>query len=121
MNSSEGFLLLRTMTLKSKFDFGVSKGFSVEDLIKIGRKQYLIFSYFKYERITFIPEILDELGIKEEHRIIKPGKNIIVFQEFYNKRSFEKMMNNDFNSKSRIRRLETLSKEFNMNKNRKIK
>lgn len=81
--------LLRTLTLKSKLGFGYNcmKDRKLEDLLILkADRARLVSIYFKLERIDFIPEVLDLLGIKKEHRISKPGKDYELYELHYNNR-----------------------------------
>jgi len=40
------------------------------------KEKDLIAMYFKLSNITFVDEVLTKLGITEEYRIEKPGKNL---------------------------------------------
>lgn len=99
------FKLLRKLTLKSKLGFGkylrytqkdsktkdIVDEYTIQDILShdnsntiipniLGNEHsYLRWIYFQMENITFIDEILDELGIYEKYRIKKPGKNPDLF------------------------------------------
>jgi hypothetical protein len=75
-------ILLRKLTKKSTLNFGKYKEYTVEHLLGMRKQKDLISMYFKLSTITFIDEILDELGITEEYRIVKPSKNIELYHEF---------------------------------------
>lgn len=66
--------LLRTMTKKSIIGFGKYKDYRVGDIINLGELEYLRWVYYNSELVTFMDDILDEIGITEEYRIKKPGK-----------------------------------------------
>jgi len=69
-------IYLRKLTKKSIINFS-SKfiGYTILDLIEINKSDYLRRIYFNEYKITFIDEILSEIGIFEEYRINKPGIN----------------------------------------------
>ena len=67
-------ILLRKLTKLSLIDQGKYKGFTVGEIMKLS-KLYIIKSYFKYANITFTDDILDELRIRPEDRLVKPGKD----------------------------------------------
>ena len=71
-------ILLRTMTRKSTFSGGQYNGVTVQSVINLGitGKEYVIYSYFQMSMISFADDILLELGITEEFKINKPGKDI---------------------------------------------
>lgn len=66
-------LLLRKMTRLSKISLGKNAGLTVGEVMK-KCKLDIIYSYFHYDMITFTDDILDELLIRPEDRIEKPGK-----------------------------------------------
>lgn len=68
-------ILLRKLTLKSKIGFGVYQNETVEKVIGMQKNKVLRDIYFNNSNITFIDEILETIGITEEFRIKKPGKN----------------------------------------------
>jgi len=77
-------ILKRTLTRKSILGFGYSENrdLSVQMLLDLNRHYILISSYFNLDKINFTDDILDELGITEEWRIDKPGKNMEKGKEF---------------------------------------
>lgn len=79
-------VLLRTMTLKSRFESGKYTGQTVEYVMSIDNASYLRFCYFGLEKITFTPELLASIGITEEYFIPKPGTNKQRFEDY--KRDF---------------------------------
>ena len=66
---------LRTLARKSIMGFGRFHDYRVHDLINLGHKRFLRWYYYNMSMISFNDEILDVIGITEEHRITKPGKN----------------------------------------------
>lgn len=68
--------LLRTLTVKSTMGFGIHKELKVGEVINLNKKQYLRWCYYNLSNITFTEDILIQLGITEEYRIEKPGKNV---------------------------------------------
>ena len=75
-------LRLRKMARKSVFDGGQKKGLSVQQVLDLNDSFYLVFSYYKYETISFLDDILDELKIPLELRIEKPGANLKMYEEY---------------------------------------
>lgn len=67
--------ILRTLTYKSKLHFGKYIGVRVETIIGMNDTPYLRWIYYNNDKITFIPEILREIYIRENEEIKKPGKN----------------------------------------------
>ena len=67
--------LKRVLTYKSKLGFGKWKDYTVQELIYLNKKDVLISPYFRLSSITYIEEILIELGITNEFRIEKPSIN----------------------------------------------
>lgn len=68
-------VLLRTLARKSVLDFGKYKDQSIQQILDLKKHRYLRWIYYNASKISFLPEILDEIGITEEWRIDKPGKN----------------------------------------------
>jgi hypothetical protein len=70
-------LILRTLTLKSKLNFGYSdiKNLTIQELINLKREVLLINYYYKLSMINYSQEVLDILGIDENLVIPKPGKS----------------------------------------------
>jgi hypothetical protein len=89
---NEDTLLLRKMARKSKFGFGKYNEYTVSDVLKVD-KQYLKWCYYYYEMITFMDDILDEIGISEDYRIQKPGKNpdVLIISDMSKKAGFAKL------------------------------
>jgi hypothetical protein len=74
----EDAVLLRTMTDKSVINFGQFKGQTVGEILRLGKKAYLRYIYYNIEGLSFVDDILHEIGIltdKHDDRIEKPGKD----------------------------------------------
>jgi hypothetical protein len=67
---------LRKLTRKSRLGFGYKeiKEIRIQDILIMNKHKELIKIYFGLDKITFMDDILDELGITEDMRIEKPGK-----------------------------------------------
>jgi len=77
-NKSTFSILLRTLTLKSKKNFGEHPQLRVGEFLNVfgvKAKKELIDAYYSYSKITFNEEVLKQLGILESERITKPGKD----------------------------------------------
>ena len=89
--------LKRVLTHKSKLGFGKWKDYTVQELLNLNKKDILIGPYFKLSSITYIEEILIELGITSKYRIEKPSINREMYLTFISEtegfkvRSKEKM------------------------------
>ena len=70
------------MTLKSSFNGGVWEGIPIRVLLGRGQRYYCVVSYYKYDTINYIPEVLELLGITEELQIPKPGSNIDMLKQW---------------------------------------
>ena len=68
-------ILLRTLARKSVLDFGKYEGRSVQQVIDLKNIRLLRWYYYNCSMISFHTDILDEIGITEEWRIDKPGKD----------------------------------------------
>jgi len=126
-------VLKRVLTRKSILGFGYAeyRDLSVQMLLDLNKHNLLIDVYYGLEKIDFIPDILDELGITEEFRIIKPSNDRIMRGKFYthliNNRDEEKyfkiMASNFWDNKKRSKNKEKGdsykygSKVYLMNKN----
>ena len=77
-------LRLRTMTLKSSFIGGKWDGVPMKTLLGMGRNEryYCVVSYYRYDTINFIPDVLKLLGITEEVQIPKPGHDMDMLQQW---------------------------------------
>jgi hypothetical protein len=104
-------ILKRVLTRKSILGFGYSsvRDLSVQMIIDSGQKNYLISSYFGLDKIDFQEDILIELGITQEYRILKPGKNNDLKSLFYQNRM------NQMSEKERIIYLTKRKKETKEN------
>lgn len=77
-----GTVLLRKLAWKSILSFGQYEGCSLRQAYDNERdngKAYLAWMYYHLTNISFIDEIIDELGLI---RIDKPGKKPEVFREY---------------------------------------
>ena len=73
---------LRKLTKKSTLKFGTYRNTTVETLIGMNKAMDLVSIYYNLSNITFVDEVLDELGITPEFRIEKPSKAPEKFKEF---------------------------------------
>lgn len=67
---------MRKLARKSRLGFGYQdiKHITIQDILIMNKHKELIKIYFGLDKITFMDDILDELGIDEKMRIEKPGK-----------------------------------------------
>ena len=72
IQENSGTTNLRTLTRKSTLGFGKNANDKIDTLLKV-QHGYLVWVYFNCSKITFIPEILEELKITGEWLIEKPG------------------------------------------------
>lgn len=69
-------VLLRKLALKSPLNFGKYSDRSVVQCMAFAPgRSYLRWAYFNMSRITFKDDILDDLLIPQDLRIVKPGTN----------------------------------------------
>jgi hypothetical protein len=73
---------LRILAKKSTLNFGKYKDCTVEKLIGMRKQIDLTSMYFKLSKISFNEEILEELGITSEFRILKPSTNKELYLDF---------------------------------------
>ena len=67
--------ILRKLSYRSMLTFGKYGELTVEEMLNLNRTRYLRWCYYNLERISFIDEILEKIGIKGEYVICKPGKD----------------------------------------------
>ena len=77
-----GIPTLRKLTRKSKFGFGTYKDLTMQKLLDLGKKFDLIAAYYKLTSITFVDDILEEIGITGEYLIKKPGADRDMYTKF---------------------------------------
>lgn len=67
---------MRKLARKSRLGFGYQdiKNITIQDIMIMNKHKELIKIYYGLDKITFMDDILDELGIAEDMRIEKPGK-----------------------------------------------
>ncbi len=67
---------MRKLARKSRLGFGYQeiKHITIQDIMIMNKHKELIKIYFGLDKITYMDDILDELGIAEHMRIEKPGK-----------------------------------------------
>jgi hypothetical protein len=97
-NLKKGTTLLRTLSRKSQLKFGVYCDSTVQDLITFRRFNYIRWVYFNCDMISFMDDILDEVGITGSYRIKKPSKCPEKYQELVDEKqskipSFTKFKN----------------------------
>ena len=73
---------LRTLTLKSVMGFGKHFDMNVSQVLATVNKSYIIWCYYSLSNISFVDEILNMVGITEEYRITKPGKDAEMLKKF---------------------------------------
>jgi len=91
-------VLKRVLTRKSILNFGYAdvRDLSVQMILDLGKRKLLTDSYFGLEKIDFAEDILDELGITSEFRLVKPSKDKELAKLFYerNKSVFAERISN---------------------------
>ncbi len=67
---------MRKLARKSRLGFGYQdiKHITIQDILIMNKHKELIKIYYGLDKITFMDDILEELGITEKLRIDKPGK-----------------------------------------------
>lgn len=68
-------VLLRKLTEKSTLKFGMYGDVPIYNLLDLKKYSYLRWVYYNSSNITFLNNILEEIGITKEYYIDKPGKN----------------------------------------------
>lgn len=75
-------MMLRKLTNLSRIDFGLYKGKIVDQIMSTDYgNQYMKWLYFNSSHIDLSDELFTKLNI--EHKLIKPGKDPILFEEYY--------------------------------------
>lgn len=69
-------VLLRKLSRKSVLNFGIYKDLPVNNLLDLHNYSYLRWVYFNCSNITFMDDILLEIGVDENNRISKPVKTL---------------------------------------------
>lgn len=82
--------LKRILTEKSKLGFGKYKDSTVQQLIDRRQKLRLISPYYTLTSIDYTESVLNTLGITQEYRISKPGKDKVMYYKFLNENGYEK-------------------------------
>lgn len=85
------------MARASVFPDGRFENRTVQQVINMGDMNYLLFQYYMYSRISFLPDILEEIGITGKRVIEKPGK---VTREQFHK--FAKEIHIEINAKTSL-------------------
>lgn len=118
----ENKILLRKLSKKSiisGLDGGYMENQPVSVLLNSFPKK-LAFIYFRFEKISFTDDILEELGIKGKYEIPKPSSNrerqIDYFMDMYRALSDEERMGKA-NKKARRKRVDSQNKSFASDKN----
>lgn len=85
-------VLLRKLSRKSVLNFGIYKDLPINNLLDLHNYSYLRWVYFNCSNITFMDDILLEIGVSQENRITKPGKNSKIAEDI----SEERRVNRSF-------------------------
>jgi len=67
---------LRKLSRKSVIDFGMNEGLRIQDLLNLRKYRQLRYIYYAYSKLSFLDDILEEIGITEDFKINKPGKDL---------------------------------------------
>lgn len=76
---------LRTLTRKSKLNFGKFANDTVQDLLDRNKHVSLLAAYYKLSSINFTDDILSELKVSDEEKIPKPSVNIEMYYKVLEK------------------------------------
>lgn len=82
--------ILRTMTRKSKLNFGKYKDKTVQQMLDLKHNVELISAYYKLTSINYTQDILDELNIVDGYIIDKPSSNKEMYYRFLNENGYKK-------------------------------
>ena len=97
-------ILLRTLTEKSYMNHGKFRGNRVRNILNLGisGKTSIVWYYYNSSMISFCDELLNELGITEELRIEKPGKESTKMYEWKDANMTEKDRLDSYHIKNKI-------------------
>lgn len=102
----EGAVILRTLTRKSILWFGKHNGMTVQQILDLHYGTYLRYIYYNVAGVSFCNDILDEITIRENRRIKKPGSapemHTEICEENLKKLSFKSRMH--YNKVNRIKK-----------------
>jgi hypothetical protein len=70
---------LRTLTVKSKLNFGKFSGLFIQQILNLNETAYLRWIYYNISGISFTADILEQIHVFPEMKIKKPG----ISPEFY--------------------------------------
>ena len=77
----------RTLTRKSKLNFGKFGNETIQKLLDMKKTGYLRWVYYNVGPINFFPDILEEIGIVGDFVIDKPGTNPELGQELFSEKN----------------------------------
>lgn len=103
-----GAVLLRTLTRKSVLWFGKFEGLKIQQIIDLRHQTYLRWIYYNCKEVTFLDDILSEITIIEDRRIVKPG----TCPEKHNEVCDENLKKISFKSKARFNKLARVKKSL---------
>jgi hypothetical protein len=117
---------LRTLTRKSIIGFGKYKDLTVQNVLDTMNVSEIIGLYFRLDKINFQEEILEEVGIKKELRIQKPGKakkeeaDILVKKALSNFYENKEVLSEWLKNNSRKTKTKKMTKSFNKRLDNKL-
>lgn len=107
---------LRRLTKKSIVGFGKNADMTVQQLFDTFQHSYIRWMYYCNSHINFMDDILLEVGISEDMKIDKPGKDVDYFRELGEAKAFGKNLETEDGSKSMARkfkaRISSKSRKF---------
>ena len=83
---------LRTMTKKSKLNFGKYRDKTIQQMLDLNRKIELISAYYKLTSINYTEDILSELNIVGDYVIEKPSSDRDMYYKFLNENGYKKRL-----------------------------
>lgn len=87
-------LILRTMTLKSKLNFGRFENLTIQEIINLKHTQYLRYIYYSVAGLSFNEEILKLIGIifgDHDNRILKPGTDLYLHEKLNKSKKYSRI------------------------------
>ena len=99
---------LRTLTKKSTLWFGKYDGVSIQQILNLSKNSYLRWIYYNIEGISFMDDILEEITVRGERKIKKPG----IMPEMGKKVTDENFENMNGRTKSHMKKVIRINKEI---------
>ena len=108
-------ILSRTLTRKSKMNFGKWKDCTVQEMFDFRRQKELVSAYYKLSSINYTEDILFELGITKEWVIEKPSTDKETYIRFLKNKGMLKVRTRE--GSNSMKKEWKATKRYNQSKN----